>query len=81
MHTIQSTILPGRSRVSLRPSRDFNGRRVIGWFVAAWNTLLVWQARANQRHQLTQLEPHRLEDMGLTPRDVAKETAKPFWRA
>ena len=45
-----------------------------------FNTLLAWQARANERHQLSELEPHLLQDLGLTREDVYREIAKPFWR-
>jgi uncharacterized protein YjiS (DUF1127 family) len=34
-----------------------------------------------ERQALAALEAHRLDDIGLTREDVARETAKPFWRA
>ncbi len=45
-----------------------------------FNTLLAWQARANERRQLGELEPYLLQDLGLTQDAVYQEIAKPFWR-
>lgn len=42
--------------------------------------LLLWQARAAERHQLAEMSDHLLKDMGLTRADVSRECAKPFWR-
>ncbi len=86
MHTTQIKGLPGRSRAPLRPSRATHQRRFTGWLVNILGVLLVWQARASERHRLAelephQLEPHQLEDMGLTRADVTGECSKPFWRA
>jgi uncharacterized protein YjiS (DUF1127 family) len=44
------------------------------------NTLFTWQTRANERRQLSQLDPRLLADMGLTQDAVVQEIAKPFWR-
>ncbi len=81
MHTIDLKILPGRSRTLLRPSRETFGRRVNVWLVAMVDTLVLWQERATERHALAALDTRLLTDMGLTPADVAREVAKPFWRA
>ncbi|UCL84798.1 DUF1127 domain-containing protein [Pseudomonas sp. HS-18] len=46
--------------------------------------LALWQARARLRQQLAMMaraNPHLIEDIGLTRRQVATEIAKPFWRA
>lgn len=46
--------------------------------------LALWQARARLRRQLAVMartNPHLIEDIGLTRRQVATEIAKPFWRA
>jgi uncharacterized protein YjiS (DUF1127 family) len=42
---------------------------------------MVWQDRASQRYALAALDDHHLRDIGLTRSDVAREIAKPFWRA
>ncbi|MGJ3260023.1 MAG: DUF1127 domain-containing protein [Rhodospirillales bacterium] len=41
----------------------------------------VWEARLRERQHLAQLDPRILDDMGMTPEDAARESAKPFWRA
>ncbi len=81
MHTIQIKRLPGRSRAPLRPSRATHQRRFTGWLVNILGVLLVWQARAAERHRLAELEAYLLADMGLTRADVIAECSKPFWRA
>jgi uncharacterized protein YjiS (DUF1127 family) len=40
----------------------------------------LWRARSAQRHALSQLEPHRLKDIGLTKEDVERECRKAFWQ-
>ncbi|MHC0052818.1 DUF1127 domain-containing protein [Actibacterium sp. D379-3] len=42
--------------------------------------LLTWDARCKIRTALARLTPAQMRDMGLHPRDVAAEAAKPFWR-
>ena len=44
------------------------------------NTLLTWQARASERHVLSQLDDRLLHDMGLTRQQALDESYKPFWR-
>lgn len=39
-----------------------------------------WMARSAQRHALSQLEPHQLQDIGLTKEDVDRECSKAFWQ-
>ncbi len=46
------------------------------WF----NRVNIWMQRSRQRRDLAQLDPHLLDDLGLTKEMVAKEMAKPFWR-
>lgn len=52
--------------------------------LAALRSLLaVWQARVRLRHQLATMakaNPHLIDDIGLSRRQVAAEIAKPFWR-
>ena len=45
-----------------------------------WETLVVWQGRANQRGHLASLEDHVLMDMGMSRADATRESSKPFWR-
>lgn len=44
------------------------------------NVITVWSHRRKSRIHLSQLEEHRLRDLGLTRHDVSTETDKPFWR-
>ena len=41
----------------------------------------VWETRLRQRQHLARLNYSLLEDMGMTPEDAARESAKPFWQA
>jgi uncharacterized protein YjiS (DUF1127 family) len=62
--------------------REFDG-------FAAWlprgprmlfETLVIWQRRAQERHRLATLGPHLLRDMGISEAEAAREAAIPFWR-
>ncbi len=81
MHTISIKSFPGRSRAFPGPSRADYRRRITVWISKTWRLLLVWQRRYMERQALAALEAHRLDDIGLTREDVAREIAKPFWRA
>jgi uncharacterized protein YjiS (DUF1127 family) len=48
-------------------------RRFGGWCFACFQ-------RAEQRKRLAELDEHMLKDIGVSPRDAAEESAKPFWR-
>ncbi|WP_353980529.1 DUF1127 domain-containing protein [Salinicola endophyticus] len=39
----------------------------------------VWQRRRTRR-QLAELDTHQLQDIGLLPSQVYRETHRPFWR-
>jgi len=43
--------------------------------------LQVWETRLRQRAHLDRLDFRMLEDMGMSPEDAVRESAKPFWRA
>lgn len=47
----------------------------------AWELILTWQRRSDERQHLGRLTPHQLRDIGLSEADVAEEIRKPFWRA
>ena len=55
--------------------------RILAAVVRGFETLLLWQRRANQRHALAQLDDRMLRDLGLSRADVVLESRKPFWRA
>jgi uncharacterized protein YjiS (DUF1127 family) len=40
-----------------------------------------WRDRVRQRRQLARLTARERADIGITRLDVARECAKPFWRA
>ena len=40
----------------------------------------LWRMRVRTRAALASLPAERLDDLGLTARDVATEIAKPFWK-
>ena len=46
-----------------------------------FGSLLLWQMRASQRARLARMEPHRLDDLGISAADARREAAKPFWQA
>jgi uncharacterized protein YjiS (DUF1127 family) len=39
-----------------------------------------WYDRWQQRQHLADLDDHILRDIGISPREVERECAKPFWR-
>jgi uncharacterized protein YjiS (DUF1127 family) len=39
-----------------------------------------WYDRWQQRQHLIDLDDHILRDIGISPREVERECAKPFWR-
>ncbi len=48
--------------------------------VKVLNTLSIWGARSRERQQLSELNDHMLEDIGLTRAQVAVEVGKYFWQ-
>jgi uncharacterized protein YjiS (DUF1127 family) len=73
MHTISIKSLPDRSRAFPGPSRADFKRRITTWI----SNILVYL----ERQALATFDEHRLKDIGLTREDLAREIAKPFWRA
>jgi uncharacterized protein YjiS (DUF1127 family) len=41
----------------------------------------TWRRRARQRQELAGLDHRMRRDIGVSPSEVARECAKPFWRA
>jgi uncharacterized protein YjiS (DUF1127 family) len=81
MHTISMKSLPDRSRAFPGPSRADYQRGFTLWISKGRRLLMVWQQRHAERQALAVLEDHRQKDIGLTREDLAREIAKPFWRA
>ena len=48
-------------------------------FAGFVRTVALWLDRARQRRDLAELDAHLLKDIGVTPRQAAREAAKPFW--
>jgi len=45
----------------------------------AANVISVWSYRKRSRNALTQLDDHRLRDIGVSREDAHKEALKRFW--
>lgn len=45
-----------------------------------FQTLLIWQRRAQERDRLATFDPRLLSDMGISAAEAAREAAIPFWR-
>ncbi|MCW9053355.1 MAG: DUF1127 domain-containing protein [Motiliproteus sp.] len=43
-------------------------------------TVHQWLQRGKQRRALAKLEPHLLEDIGITQEQAQEEADKPFWK-
>lgn len=43
-------------------------------------TVKTWSRRSHDRRMLAMMNGHLLDDIGLTPADVSRETAKFFWQ-
>ena len=61
------------SRREVRPHRMSFPR-------ALWRLLVRWRGRRRQRLDLAELDEHLLADIGVTPREARRESARPFWR-
>jgi len=48
--------------------------------VKVLNTLSIWGARSQERQQLSELNDHMLDDIGITRAQVAVEVSKYFWQ-
>lgn len=60
------------------------GRRIaspVALLSAAVETVLLWQQRLVERHQLRGMSEQMLSDIGLSRADIELEARKPFWRA
>ena len=70
-------------RTPARPARrlDISFKGLNTMIVSAMDTVLDWQDRARQRHNLLEMDDHLLRDIGLSRADLENEATKPFWRA
>jgi len=53
---------------------------LLGAIRCAAETVLAWQQRAYERHQLASMDARLRRDIGLSRVDVWHEATKPFWR-
>ena len=58
------TSLPAVSRIAVQ----------VAWLY------LLWSQRRRSRIDLSLLDDHMLRDIGLSPKDAARESSKWFWR-
>ena len=54
--------------------------RVEAFGVTVVKLIQTWMRRSQERRMLLQMGQHMLDDIGLTPGDVADEAAKFFWQ-
>ena len=54
--------------------------RVEAFGVAIAKLVQTWIRRSQERRMLLQMSAHMLDDIGLTPGDIANEGAKFFWQ-
>lgn len=57
----------------------FHGLRTMDMAVLA-RTIFEWQARAEQRHRLAELDDRMLKDIGVNRASARAEADKPFWQ-
>lgn len=48
--------------------------------LATLRQIAFWYERWRQRQDLAELDDHILRDIGISPREVERECAKPCWR-
>ena len=82
MHTI-STIAGSLGRTAPRKSLPGGriGRHRESWLMRILEVLAGWQARADGRRALAQMDATRLKDIGRGRLEIEAEIRKPFWRA
>ncbi len=44
-----------------------------------WQRVLRWNRVARERRRLLHLDPHMLQDIGLSPEEAYREATRPFW--
>jgi uncharacterized protein YjiS (DUF1127 family) len=48
--------------------------------IGLWAPIRLWAERRRHRKALARLGDDLLADIGLSPKEAAREAAKPFWR-
>ncbi|WP_274423769.1 DUF1127 domain-containing protein [Chelativorans sp. YIM 93263] len=70
---MQNTVATRRERLAVR------SKALCRLAADALTSLLSVAERRRQRLHLSELDDHLLADVGLTPEEVRRECAKPFW--
>jgi uncharacterized protein YjiS (DUF1127 family) len=71
-----------RWRGTYPPKDEYSLCRVIAESLRGGVRLLgTWRRRARERRELAGLDYRLRRDVGVGPSEVARECAKPFWRA
>lgn len=60
--------------------RKSTDKPIASGLAAAWDKVLLWQYRAQERHHLARLDERMMKDMGISAADVEHEVSKPFWK-
>lgn len=68
-----------RGRAHSPGGGQLHGGRRKGLLRRVLERLMLWQSRAAERTALAELDERLLRDMGLSRRDVERESRKPFW--
>jgi uncharacterized protein YjiS (DUF1127 family) len=79
--TFSTRLSHRRARGSWRKPARSTASGPAGIVVRMIRQLILWQDRANSRHQLAQLDDRLLKDIGISRVDALHEAAKPFWRS
>ncbi len=81
MHTIMRRRIPYSPLRLGRVTAPSVAARLGQIAAQAFETLLIWQERDQQRRALAQLDARMLKDVGLSRAEVGLELRKPFWQA
>ena len=61
--------------------RPRQGGKITAMASRILDTIHVWQARIEERRELSRLDGRMLRDAGFDWAEVLREAGKPFWRA
>jgi uncharacterized protein YjiS (DUF1127 family) len=71
-----------RWRGTYRPTAEYSACRAAADLLRAAMALFrVWAKRTRERRELATLDHLMRRDIGVTPCEIDRECAKPFWRA
>ena len=71
-----------RSRVPYRRLDEYTLCRAVAELLRdGVGRIGTWRRRVRQRRELAMLDYRMRRDIGVNPSEIARECAKPFWRA